>query len=308
MSNEETFVFGVEQEEAGERIDRFVAENREELSRSQVQKLISEGAVLVNGGAVKSNYKVRGGDLVSVSIPEPEELQVEAEDIPLDILYEDGDLIVVNKPQGMVVHPAPGHHSGTLVNALLYHCQGQLSGINGMLRPGIVHRIDRDTSGVLMVAKSDVAHRGLAAQLADHSITRKYHAIACNNIKEDTLTIDRPLARNPKDRKKMAIVPGGRRAVTHIRVLERFGRYCLVEAQLETGRTHQIRVHLSSIGHPLLGDTVYGSEKQPFSLQGQVLHASVLGFVHPVTGEYMEFEAPLPPYFEALLQKLRQKA
>ena len=308
MKEAETFVFGVEKDQAGERIDRFVAESREELSRSQVQKLIGDGAVVVNGSPVKSNYKLREGDLVTVCVPKPEELQVEAEDIPLDVLYEDEHLIVINKPQGMVVHPAPGHSSGTLVNALLFHCQGQLSGINGMLRPGIVHRIDRDTSGVLVAAKSDLAHRSLAAQLADHSITRKYWAVAMNNIKEDTLTIDRPLGRNSKDRKKMAIVPGGRRAVTHIRVLERLGRFCLVEAQLETGRTHQIRVHLSSIGHPLLGDVVYGSEKQPFSLQGQVLHAKVLGFLHPATGEYMEFETPLPPYFEALLQKLRQKA
>ena len=271
-----------------------------------MQKLIENGLVTVNGKAVKSNYKLRKGDILEVEIPDPEPLEIEAEDIPLDIIYEDKDVVIVNKPQGMVVHPAPGHYNGTLVNALMYHCKDDLSGINGQMRPGIVHRIDKDTSGVLMIAKSDAAHNSLAQQLAVHSITRKYYAVVCGNIKEDSGTVDKPIGRNPKDRKKMAVVQGGRRAVTHYRVLERFGgKYTLIEAQLETGRTHQIRVHMASLGHPLLGDTVYGSEKQPFKLQGQVLHAKVLGFNHPSDGRYVEFESPLPEYFEKLLTKLR---
>ena len=300
------FTAAPEEDEIGKRIDVYIAEYNEELSRSRVQKLIENGLVTVNGKAVKSNYKLRKGDILEVEIPDPEPLEIEAEDIPLDIIYEDKDVVIVNKPQGMVVHPAPGHYSGTLVNALMYHCKDDLSGINGQMRPGIVHRIDKDTSGVLMIAKSDAAHNSLAQQLAVHSITRKYYAVVCGNIKEDSGTVDKPIGRSPKDRKKMAVVQGGRRAVTHYRVLERFGgKYTLIEAQLETGRTHQIRVHMASLGHPLLGDTVYGSEKQPFKLQGQVLHAKVLGFNHPSDGRYVEFESPLPEYFEKLLTKLR---
>lgn len=300
------FTAAPEEDEIGKRIDVYIAEYKEELSRSRVQKLIENGLVTVNGKVVKSNYKLRKGDILEVEIPDPEPLEIEAEDIPLDIIYEDKDVVIVNKPQGMVVHPAPGHYSGTLVNALMYHCKDDLSGINGQMRPGIVHRIDKDTSGVLMIAKSDAAHNSLAQQLAVHSITRKYYAVVCGNIKEDRGTVDKPIGRSPKDRKKMAVVQGGRRAVTHYRVLERFGgKYTLIEAQLETGRTHQIRVHMASLGHPLLGDTVYGSEKQPFKLQGQVLHAKVLGFNHPSDGRYVEFESPLPEYFEKLLTKLR---
>lgn len=300
------FTAAPEEDEIGKRIDVYIAEYKEELSRSRVQKLIENGLVTVNGKAVKSNYKLRKGDILEVEIPDPEPLEIEAEDIPLDIIYEDKDVVIVNKPQGMVVHPAPGHYSETLVNALMYHCKDDLSGINGQMRPGIVHRIDKDTSGVLMIAKSDAAHNSLAQQLAVHSITRKYYAVVCGNIKEDSGTVDKPIGRSPKDRKKMAVVQGGRRAVTHYRVLERFGgKYTLIEAQLETGRTHQIRVHMASLGHPLLGDTVYGSEKQPFKLQGQVLHAKVLGFNHPSDGRYVEFESPLPEYFEKLLTKLR---
>ena len=240
-----------------------------------------------------------------MNIPESVPLEIIPQNIPLDILYEDDDVIVINKPQGMVVHPAPGHYTDTLVNALLYHCGDSLSGINGIMRPGIVHRIDMDTSGVIMAAKNNNAHRSLALQLAEHSITRKYNAIVYNNIKEDEGTIDKPLGRNPSDRKKMAVIPGGRRAVTHYRVLDRLGKFTYIEAQLETGRTHQIRVHMTYAGHPLLGDSVYGPKKQPFNLKGQVLHARVLGFVHPVTGEYMEFESPLPEYFQKLLERCR---
>ncbi len=302
----ETFTVAAEDEFINKRIDCFVSETEDSLSRSQAQKLIESGNILVNGKNVKSNYKIRKNDIVYVEIPDPEPLEIEAEDIKLDILYEDDDVIVINKPQGMVVHPAPGHYSGTLVNALMYHCRDGLSGINGCMRPGIVHRIDMNTSGALMAAKSDAAHRGLAIQLAEHSITRKYNAVVFNNIKTDEGTIDKPIGRNPKDRKKMAVLQtGGRRAVTHYTVIERFGKYTFIEAKLETGRTHQIRVHMASIGHPLLGDEVYGSAKQPFKLNGQVLHARILGFVHPVSGEYMEFEAPLPEYFQKLLEKLR---
>ena len=281
----------------------FAAENYEELSRSGLKKIIDAGGVTVNNKTVKANYKLRTGDIVTMNIPESVPLEIIPQNIPLDILYEDDDVIVINKPQGMVVHPAPGHYTDTLVNALLYHCGDSLSGINGIMRPGIVHRIDMDTSGVIMAAKNNNAHRSLALQLAEHSITRKYNAIVYNNIKEDEGTIDKPLGRNPSDRKKMAVVPGGRRAVTHYRVLDRLGKFTYIEAQLETGRTHQIRVHMTYAGHPLLGDSVYGPKKQPFNLKGQVLHARVLGFVHPVTGEYMEFESPLPEYFQKLLER-----
>ena len=295
--------FAAEADDVGKRIDVFAAENYEELSRSGLKKIIGTGGVTVNNKTVKANYKLRTGDIVTMNIPESVPLEIIPQNIPLDILYEDDDVIVINKPQGMVVHPAPGHYTDTLVNALLYHCGDSLSGINGIMRPGIVHRIDMDTSGVIMAAKNNNAHRSLALQLAEHSITRKYNAIVYNNIKEDEGTIDKPLGRNPSDRKKMAVVPGGRRAVTHYRVLDRLGKFTYIEAQLETGRTHQIRVHMTYAGHPLLGDSVYGPKKQPFNLKGQVLHARVLGFVHPVTGEYMEFESPLPEYFQKLLER-----
>lgn len=302
----EYFTFVAEKEDAGQRIDVFLAENMENLSRSGVQKLLEQGHIHLNGGSAKANIRLREKDIMDVEIPEAKETEILPEDIPLDILYEDGEVIVVNKPQGMVVHPAPGHTSGTLVNALLFHCGKELSGINGEIRPGIVHRIDKDTSGVLMAAKTNAAHQALAAQLAEHSITRRYHAIVFNGFTEDEGTVDRPIGRNPQERKKMAITEkGGRHAVTHYKVLERLEKFTLIEARLETGRTHQIRVHMTSIGHPLLGDLVYGPKKQPFPLAGQALHARVLGFQHPATGKYMEFEAPLPPYFETLLERLR---
>ncbi len=303
MQESDMITFAAEADDVGKRIDVFAAENYEELSRSGLKKIIDAGGVTVNNKTVKANYKLRTGDIVTMNIPESVPLEIIPQNIPLDILYEDDDVIVINKPQGMVVHPAPGHYTDTLVNALLYHCGDSLSGINGIMRPGIVHRIDMDTSGVIMAAKNNNAHRSLALQLAEHSITRKYNAIVYNNIKEDEGTIDKPLGRNPSDRKKMAVVPGGRRAVTHYRVLDRLGKFTYIEAQLETGRTHQIRVHMTYAGHPLLGDSVYGPKKQPFNLKGQVLHARVLGFVHPVTGEYMEFESPLPEYFQKLLER-----
>lgn len=301
------FTFAAEKEDVGTRIDVFLAENMENLSRSGVQKLIDEGNITLNGGKTKANYKLREKDVIDVEVPEAKEVEILPEDIPLDILYEDADVIVVNKPQGMVVHPAPGHTSGTLVNALMYHCGDTLSGINGEKRPGIVHRIDKDTSGVLMIAKNDAAHQSLAAQLAEHSITRKYNAVVYNGFNEDEGTVDKPIGRNPQDRKKMAVTEKhSRHAVTHYRVIERMEKFTLIEAQLETGRTHQIRVHMTYIGHPLLGDPVYGPKNQPIKLEGQALHARVLGFIHPGTGEYMEFEAPLPPHFEALLERLRK--
>lgn len=301
------FTFAAEKEDVGTRIDVFLAENMEDLSRSGVQKLIDEGMITLNGGKTKANYKLREKDVIDVTVPEVKEVEILPEDIPLDILYEDADVIVVNKPQGMVVHPAPGHTSGTLVNALMFHCGDDLSGINGEKRPGIVHRIDKDTSGVLMIAKNDMAHQSLAAQLAEHSITRKYNAVVYNGFNEDEGTVNEPIGRNPQDRKKMAVTQKhSRHAVTHYRVIERMEKFTLIEAQLETGRTHQIRVHMTYIGHPLLGDPVYGPKKQPINLEGQALHARVLGFIHPRTGEYMEFEAPLPPHFEALLERLRK--
>ncbi len=290
-----------------ERIDKFLTDFLPDLSRSHIQRLIKDGHVTVNEKCVKVNYKVGKEEVVKVIIPEPETLpEIVPEEIPLDILYEDDDILVVNKPKGMVVHPAPGHYTGTLVNAVMYHCQDNLSGINGVLRPGIVHRIDMDTTGSLLVCKNDQAHHILAEQLKEHSITRKYHAIVHGNLKEDSGTINAPIGRHPTDRKKMSVhSSNGRRAVTHYRVLERFGNYTYIECALETGRTHQIRVHMASIGHPILGDSVYGPAKCPFHLQGQTLHAKILGINHPKTGEYMEFDAPLPDYFQKLLQKLR---
>lgn len=297
----------VSPEDAGVRIDKYLAEQLPDITRSYLQKLLKDGSVQMNGKPVKASTKTAVGAVIALTIPEPEEPEILPENIPLDILYEDSDVILINKPKNMVVHPAAGHYTGTLVNALMYHCRGDLSGINGVLRPGIVHRIDKDTTGVLIVCKNDRAHNALAEQLKEHSITRKYRAIVCGNLKEDEGTVDAPLGRHPQDRKKMAIVrSGGKRAVTHYRVLERFGNDTYIECQLETGRTHQIRVHMASLGHPLLGDEIYGRAKSPFKLEGQTLHAMVLGFVHPTTGEYMEFEAPLPEYFEKLLEKLRK--
>ena len=299
------------EEFVGERIDKFLSCRLEEVSRSYIQKLIKEGHVSVNGKPVKANYKLGAGDEISVEIPEAKEPDILPEDIPLDILYEDQDILVVNKPKGMVVHPAAGHYSGTLVNALMYHCKDSLSGINGVMRPGIVHRIDMDTTGSLLVCKNDEAHRILAEQLKEHTIRREYHAIVYGNIKEDTGTVDAPIGRHPTDRKKMSINhKNGKQAVTHYEVLERFGNFTYIRCRLETGRTHQIRVHMASLHHPLLGDEVYGpASRPPFpGLKGQVLHAKILGIYHPATGEYMEFDAPLPKYFVDLLQKLRRKS
>lgn len=293
---------------SGERIDRFLSENLEDLSRSYIQKLLKEGSILVGGRPVKANYKVNENDEILVRIPDPEVLDIVPENIPLDILYEDEDILVVNKPKGMVVHPSPGHYSHTLVNAILYHCGERLSGINGVLRPGIVHRIDMDTTGSLLVCKNDRAHQILAEELKEHAITRRYHAIVHGNLKEDRGTVNAPIGRHPVDRKKMSTKSSnGRPAVTHYKVLERFGSYTYIECELETGRTHQIRVHMSSIGHPILGDAVYGPARCPFKLEGQTLHAKILGITHPTTGEYMEFDAPLPEYFSVLLEKLRRK-
>lgn len=302
--------------EGGTRIDVYLAAHTE-LSRSAAQKLLCEDeAVSVNGMAVPKNYKVSAGDCIDIEIPAPIPLETLPENIPLDIVYEDDDLIVVNKPKGMVVHPAPGNYTGTLVNALLYHCGESLSGINGIIRPGIVHRIDRDTSGLLVVAKNDAAHISLAAQIKEHSVTRRYHAVVWGNLKEDTGTIDAPLARHPVDRKKMAVsnAAGARNAVTHYTVLARYKGYTYCECRLETGRTHQIRVHMAYKGHPLLGDPVYGGNTTPFAkkneniLRGQCLHAKVLGFVHPRTGEYMEFISELPEGFSQILQKLHSNS
>ena len=290
----------------GLRLDRFLSEELEDHSRSFLQKLIKEGLVTVDGKPVKANYRLSAGQQVSVQVREPEEVNIEPQEMPLDILYEDGDVCIVNKPKGMVVHPAAGHYRDTLVNGIMYHCQDSLSGINGSLRPGIVHRIDKDTTGALIICKNDKAHSCIAEQLKEHSITRRYRAIIIGNLSEDEGTVDAPIGRHPTQRKKMAVNRNnGKRAVTHYRVLERFRGYTYIECQLETGRTHQIRVHMASIGHPLLGDTVYGPAKQAYpSLEGQTLHAMVIGFVHPTTGAYMEFEAPLPGYFAELLQKL----
>lgn len=292
-------------EKGGERIDKYLSEQLEDMTRSHIQKLIKENMVRVNGMAVKSNFKLSASDQIEVEIPELKEPDILPENIPLDILYEDQDILVVNKPKGMVVHPAPGHYTGTLVNAIMYHCKDNLSGINGVLRPGIVHRIDMDTTGSLLICKNDRAHQALAEQLKEHSITRKYHAIVHGRLKEDEGTIDKPIGRHPIDRKKMSVhCTNGREAITHYRVLKRFQQFTYIECQLETGRTHQIRVHMSSIGHPILGDQIYGPAKCPYKLQGQTLHAKVLGITHPTTGKYMEFDAPLPDYFQALLEKM----
>lgn len=300
-------IFTIETDDVNKRVDVFLNEEMEDISRSALQKNIEKGNITVNGEKISKNYKLRIGDIVEAELPPPENIDIVPEDIPLDIMYEDDDLIVINKPQNMVVHPAPGHYTGTLVNALMFHCGDNLSGINGVLRPGIVHRIDKDTSGVLVIAKSDLAHKGLSEQLAEHSMKRVYNAIVYNSFSEESGTVDRNIDRSKNDRKKMAVVmQGGRNAVTHYKVIEKLGKYTLVELQLETGRTHQIRVHMSYIGHPLLGDPVYGPKKCHFNLNGQVLHAKVLGFIHPRTGKYMEFNSELPDYFSSLIERLKK--
>lgn len=292
--------------DSGLRIDKYLSSVNEQLSRSYIQKLLKSGLVLVDGKPVKASYQVDEGDVISLDIPAAVEPEIEPENMDLDILYEDQDVILVNKPKGMVVHPAAGHYSHTLVNGLMYHCKDQLSGINGVMRPGIVHRIDMDTTGVIIACKNDMAHNSIAAQLKEHSITRRYQAIVHGVLKDDAGTIEGPIGRHPTDRKKMSInYNNGKSAVTHYKVLKRFRQYTHVECRLETGRTHQIRVHMASIEHPLLGDLVYGPGKCPIpGLQGQTLHAGVLGFIHPRTGEYMEFTAPLPEYFAKLLNTL----
>lgn len=301
----EEIILKVTEENTGERIDKYLSTVIEGKTRSFIQGLIEEKAVTVNGKIIKSNYKVKINDEVVVILPEPIELDVKAENIKLDIVYEDSDVIVVNKPKNMVVHPAAGNYSGTLVNGLLYHCK-DLSGINGVIRPGIVHRIDKDTTGILVVAKNDEAHNSLAKQFKDHSIKREYYALVEGRFSKESGTIDKPLGRNKKDRLKMDIVEDGRRAVTHYEVLEQYDKgVSLIKCTLETGRTHQIRVHMASIGHPLVGDQTYGFKKQKFKIEGQALHAKTLGFIHPSTGEYIEFTSDLPEYFEELIRKLR---
>ena len=291
----------------GERADQFLARAVPNLTRSAAQRLLEEGAVTLNGAPLKKNDRTQAGDRLAVSLPEPQPLDVLPQEIPLQVVYEDQDVIVVDKPVGMVVHPAPGHPDGTLVNALLYHCGKSLSGINGVLRPGIVHRIDRDTSGLLIAAKNDAAHLALAEQLQDHSLYREYEAVVVGGLREDQGTVDAPIARHPVDRKRMAVDRRqGRRAVTHWTVLSRFSGYTHVQCRLETGRTHQIRVHMASIGHPVLGDTVYGAKKPYPGLAGQCLHARRLSFLHPRTGERVTVECPLPDYFTAILQKLER--
>lgn len=301
------FRFKVTEELEDERIDKCISALLDTLSRSYIQKLIKEDKVTVCGVPVKANYRVRCGDDILFSLPEAVEPDIAPEDIPLSILYEDEDLLFIDKPKGMVVHPAAGHYSGTVVNAVMHHCRGQLSGINGVMRPGIVHRIDKDTTGSLVICKNDAAHSSVARQLKEHTITRKYRAIVHGLLKEESGLINVPIGRHPVERKKMAAgVSNGREAVTHYKVLQRFEGYTYLECMLETGRTHQIRVHMSSIGHPLLGDCVYGNRKSPFRLEGQTLHAMTLGLCHPGDGRYLEVSAPLPAYFEHLLRILKK--
>ena len=294
------------EESKNQRLDAFLASSLDGLTRSQATRLIESGEVAVNGRAVSKSYKLAGGEDIAVTLPEPEPVEAVPQDIPLDVVYEDADVIVVNKPSGMVVHPAPGHPDGTLVNALLYHCAGTLSGIGGALRPGIVHRIDRDTSGLIIAAKNDAAHQYLSAQLADHTLARTYECIVVGKLREDRGTVDAPIARHPTDRKRMAVVAGGREAVTHWEVIARYPGYTHVRCRLETGRTHQIRVHMAYIGHPILGDTVYGAKKEVPGLTGQCLHAVGLRFLHPRTHEVMELSCPLPEEFTRMLQKIRK--
>ena len=306
MENDEIKLLKVSEGEEG-RLDKYLSDKLEDMTRSYLKKLISDDkAVLVNGNPAKPNYKLKPGDIIELAVPEPIELEIKAENISLDIVYEDNDMLVVNKPQGMVVHPAAGNYTGTLVNALLYHCGDSLSGINGEKRPGIVHRIDKDTSGLLLVAKNDNAHQKLSSKIKEHSLTRAYKALVHGNIKQDSGRIDAPIGRHPSDRKKMTITDkNSREAVTNFRVLERYGRYTFVECILETGRTHQIRVHMSKNGHPIVGDKTYGVKKEEFNLTGQLLHAYKVGFIHPVSGEYMEFVSELPDYYMNVLDRLR---
>ena len=294
------------EESKNQRLDAFLASSLDGLTRSQATRLIESGEVAVNGRAVSKSYKLAGGEDIAVTLPEPEPVEAVPQDIPLDVVYEDADVIVVNKPSGMVVHPAPGHPDGTLVNALLYHCAGTLSGVGGALRPGIVHRIDRDTSGLIIAAKNDAAHQYLSAQLADHTLARTYECIVVGKLREDRGTVDAPIARHPADRKRMAVVAGGREAVTHWEVIARYPGYTHVRCRLETGRTHQIRVHMAYIGHPILGDTVYGAKKEVPGLTGQCLHAVGLRFLHPRTHEVVELFCPLPEEFTRMLQKIRK--
>ena len=301
-----TETFEVTYEYEGERLDKYISMLFTEQSRSFFQKLIKDGHVTVNEKVEKANYRLKPDDIVELEIPDAVETQIQPENIPLDILYEDDDVLVVNKPKGMVVHPSAGHYTGTLVNAILYHCKNSLSGINGEIRPGIVHRIDMDTTGSLIVCKNDESHVAIAEQIKAHSCNRIYRAIVCGVVKEDEGTIHAPIGRHPTDRKKMSInEKNGKDAITHYKVLERFDKYTYMEFKLETGRTHQIRVHMASIGHPLLGDAIYSNNKSPYKLQGQTLHAMTIGFIHPKTKEYIEISAPLPEYFEKILRDNR---
>ncbi len=293
-------------ENKGERLDKFIADNSD-ISRSYAAKLCEDGLVTVNEKQVEKKYKITGNEEITINLPPPKELAAKPENITLNIVYEDNDVIVINKPQGMCVHPAPGNENGTMVNGLMYHCGDSLSAINGVIRPGIVHRIDKDTSGLIICAKNNESHLKLSDQLKERKAMRKYIALVNGNIKEDTGIINKPIGRNPSDRKKMAVVIGGREAITHFRVLERFGQYTLVECVLETGRTHQIRVHMASIGHSIVGDPLYGLKKEKFSLKGQLLHAKTIGFIHPKTGQMMEFTSEIPEYFGNILEKLRKK-
>ena len=302
----EPILLRASEESKNQRLDAFLASSLDGLTRSQATRLIESGEVAVNGRAVSKSYKLAGGEDIAVTLPEPEPVEAVPQDIPLDVVYEDADVIVVNKPSGMVVHPAPGHPDGTLVNALLYHCAGTLSGIGGALRPGIVHRIDRDTSGLIIAAKNDAAHQYLSAQLADHTLARTYECIVVGSLREERGTVDAPIARHPSDRKRMAVVAGGREAVTHWEVIARYPGYTHVRCRLETGRTHQIRVHMAYIGHPILGDTVYGAKKEVPGLTGQCLHAVGLRFLHPRTHEVVELSCPLPEEFTRMLQKIRK--
>ena len=302
----EPILLRASEESKNQRLDAFLASSLDGLTRSQATRLIESGEVAVNGKTAGKSYKLAGGEDIAVTLPEPEPVEAVPQDIPLDVVYEDADVIVVNKPSGMVVHPAPGHPDGTLVNALLYHCAGTLSGIGGALRPGIVHRIDRDTSGLIIAAKNDAAHQYLSAQLADHTLARTYECIVVGALREDRGTVDAPIARHPADRKRMAVVAGGREAVTHWEVIARYPGYTHVRCRLETGRTHQIRVHMAYIGHPILGDTVYGTKKEVPGLTGQCLHAVGLRFLHPRTHEVVELSCPLPEEFTRMLQKIRK--
>ncbi len=302
----ENIVLIPEASDIGERLDKFVSEKTEDISRSYAATLSKNGAITFDNKPLDKNYKIRGGEVIEIELPEPLMQEVGAEDIPLNIVYEDDNLLVIDKPQGMVVHPAPGNYSGTLVNALLYHCKDSLSAINGVIRPGIVHRIDKETSGLLVVAKDNQSHIALSEQIKEKKALRSYWALVNGRVKEDG-TVNAPIARHPKDRKKMAIVSGGREAVTHYRVLEQFSEYTLLECNLETGRTHQIRVHMAHLGHSIVGDKTYGMKKEKFNLDGQLLHAKTLGFDHPATRETMKFTSEIPDYFENVLNVLRKK-